>query len=234
MSNLADFFVCSIFSLILLSCFAYGQGNEQASLADDAAYKAMRPCAEGCLGGIGGYSNICGLLDCQNGCLNSCYCGYGRTDLQSSATSFLVSCVSSYCTQGDPGPDATSASSAYLSYCLKNGFSLPGATAAATTAASMPASTITGNPNAPTATQVTTVTVSSKAGSNMLSSSLLQSESAQLTWFLVFAVVGPMLFVCLFILFIPGATMIGESKMFTKITYSNTIDTGYHTLKYNC
>jgi hypothetical protein len=116
----------------------------------DAACTSLPPCAQNCLCCNGGYQNLLGDgLSCPGPFLHGCFFPT-RTDLAPVVTRWLSSCITGACTQGEPGPDCTSAWNLYGTYCLTNGYSIPGFTgvAAAATATG-------GDSSAPTITQVT-------------------------------------------------------------------------------
>lgn len=109
-------------------------------------------------------------LSCPGPFLNDCFCPT-RTDLAPVATRSLSSCITGPCTQGEPGPDFTFAWNLYGTYCLTNGYSVPGfrGVAAAATATG-------GDSSAPTITQVTIVTETIASGSSTLLVTLTGSE----------------------------------------------------------
>lgn len=116
-------------------------------------YSAQEPCATACFYRDEGACSddlIGATLGCAQNCIswasNDCYC---RTDYQSIATSYLYTCVSKACTQGDNGPDISTATSLYNAYCTGLGFT---AVVEATTTSNTPT---------PTVTQYVTVTVTS-------------------------------------------------------------------------
>jgi hypothetical protein len=120
----------------LLNAAVQAQSIGTQSIASDAAWQAMDPCARtyfqtwvaGCWA-----PQLDGILGCDsNYCLyasNECYC---RADHQPVAVSYLNSCVSKSCTVGNAQIDINSAVTVYDGYCTSNGYS---ATAPATTPA---------------------------------------------------------------------------------------------------
>jgi hypothetical protein len=89
------------------------------------AYTSQRVCAQGCFYNYG--FNLPNAIGCQSPYLDSCVC---RTDLTSSGSSILSTCVNSACSSNSN--DLSSAESIYLGYCATvNGG--PGAAAATTT-----------------------------------------------------------------------------------------------------
>jgi hypothetical protein len=90
------------------------------------AYTSQRVCAQNCF--FGGYWNLPYALGCQSPYLDSCAC---RTDLTSSGSSILNSCINTACSSNSN--DINSAESLYMGYCATvNGG--PAATDATTTA----------------------------------------------------------------------------------------------------
>jgi hypothetical protein len=79
-----------------------------------AAYSSQRVCAQGCF--FGGFWNLPYALACQSPYLDSCAC---RTDLASSASSILSSCINNACSSNTN--DIVSAESIYSSYCANTG-----------------------------------------------------------------------------------------------------------------
>lgn len=106
------------------------------------AYSTARPCAAGCLvfngiwqcGVNGGYHDLGKDLGCNCSPLNGCWCSTG---LQSSATSYISSCVNSACSKvGNVDSDIKSMLDLYGSYCAAANVEFPsvsGQTAAVTT-----------------------------------------------------------------------------------------------------
>jgi hypothetical protein len=106
------------------------------------AYSTARPCAAGCLvfngiwqcGVNGGYHDLGKDLGCNCSPVNGCWCSTG---LQSSATSYISSCVSSACSKvGNVDGDIKSMLDLYGNYCATANVevsSVPAQTAATTT-----------------------------------------------------------------------------------------------------
>lgn len=105
------------------------------------AYSTARPCAAGCLhyngiwhcGFNAGYHDLGSDLGCGCSPLNACWCSSG---LQSSATSYISSCVSAACTKmGNIDGDIKSMLDLYGGYCATANVevsSMPAQTTAAT------------------------------------------------------------------------------------------------------
>jgi len=96
------------------------------SIYDDPAWSSLKYCAKGCICCKTGYAAVIQEgLGCSPPWPNSCFCDTDRQDI---ATSFLSSCISSYCeASGDvPGPAITSAASVYGAYCAAAGYPAPG------------------------------------------------------------------------------------------------------------
>jgi hypothetical protein len=174
-----------------LAYHAAAQNTGTFTLGSEAGYKNLRQCAQDCLGGVVGPTNIFPFFSCESPWYNNCYCGYGRSDLESLGTSFLSSCISSSCTQGNPGPDASSANVVYESYCAQNGFTFPAGgqgSAFTTTIANPIATTIfTGTTPAQvvsTVTKIIAVTGTSDAGFSRGRGMQFTTDN------LVFAVIG--------------------------------------------
>jgi hypothetical protein len=86
------------------------------SIQSVSVFGYLRVCAQGCLG-LGPYSYLPAVLDCPSPILNACVC---RTDLASSASSALTSCVNQGCSSNPA--DVSSVVSLYNSYCSVNGY----------------------------------------------------------------------------------------------------------------
>ncbi|KAF2789387.1 hypothetical protein K505DRAFT_420508 [Melanomma pulvis-pyrius CBS 109.77] len=95
-----------------------------------SAFPLQKDCAQGCFINTGFCRNdILGSIigcavhtDCYAGswlAKNDCYC---RQDLQGAAQSYLSSCVSRACKEGDVAIDASTAGSIYEQYCVQKGF----------------------------------------------------------------------------------------------------------------
>jgi hypothetical protein len=116
-------------------------------------------CVVSCLYNLHG-PDVGVALKCATDYVNDCYCATATASL-SAATSWFSQCASSACSAGDINGDFTVMNSVYAAYCMKAGFTQPGATAwvsptAASTSAA-PGNTGQGSPP-PTTTQVTFVT----------------------------------------------------------------------------
>jgi hypothetical protein len=86
------------------------------SIPDLPAYSSQRVCAQGCMGPCYAFGSVCdnlpGILQCPAPYYNSCFC---RTDLSSSATSWISQCVFSGCNFDNA--DVQTALELYSSYC---------------------------------------------------------------------------------------------------------------------
>jgi len=99
-------------------------GDSTVSIASFTAYSVQRYCLQYCLfDGLpnGGFA-LPRYLGCTGTALNGCFC---NTNAASSASSFLTSCVNSYC--ADDATDVGNAVSLYDNYCAH---SLPVVTSA--------------------------------------------------------------------------------------------------------
>jgi len=157
------------------------QGSAVITFNSEPGYAALRVCAQNCIGYHPGIENVNDFFDCPEPWPNSCYCAYGRTDLAASGESFLTSCVSTQCTQGDPSPDASSALAFYLSYCAQNGITLPA------NGQAVPASTTSVDSTAATVTNVVVTTVTSGSGSGAAPPSV--TPYSQSEWICSFTIV---------------------------------------------
>jgi hypothetical protein len=108
----------SYITLLILASFVSADGT--VTLYSLPAYTSQRACAQlcfyGCIYcGIGPWTaGIRGAVGCDLPFLDSCMC---RTDLFSSASGYLSTCVSSACSSNSV--DVNSALSIYGSYCAK-------------------------------------------------------------------------------------------------------------------
>ena len=112
------------FALFLLAALISADGT--FTITTLPAYTSQRVCAQDCFFQFGW--NLPNALGCQSPYLDSCVC---RTDLTSSGSSILNSCINNACSSNSN--DISSAESLYLGYCATvNGG--PAATDAKTTA----------------------------------------------------------------------------------------------------
>ena len=96
------------------------------TIASADAYPLQRKCVKSCYWSQG-CDLVGNILGCDSGCygtaaLDSCWC---RPDLQSSAESYISSCVKSMCSTvgGEVSLDISTAVSLYGGYCTGKGYS---------------------------------------------------------------------------------------------------------------
>ena len=143
-------YILSIFSEPALS-------DSKVSILSTDPYEAQRKCVQFCLWHPGATDDLMPYIGCTSPWLNECLC---RSDLASSASYFLTSCVNKGCSSAPQ--DVSRAVSVYDEYCTRNA---PAANVA----------TPTTNGAAPTATQLVVTTIVSS--SNAVGGGLSQASS---------------------------------------------------------
>jgi hypothetical protein len=156
-----------IYRSLILVIFASAVASQNSPYTLDSvpAYALQRVCVQNCVGT--GYLGLPANIGCPYTYLNACAC---RTDLQSSASSYLTQCVDQQCSS-DPS-DLSSAISLYDSYCVSNGYPLlPAISTTAATSFVTPAATAT----APTATATSGSTSLTTSSSELVLTLILLS-----------------------------------------------------------
>jgi hypothetical protein len=142
------------------------------SIVSDSGYVGERTCAQNCVWHVGGSDDLITFLGCSNseGWQNACYC---RSDLQSSASSFLTSCVNKACSTNPA--DLATAVSVYSTYCI----GAVGSPTAPSSQGSAATTTLGGGSPTETVLVVTTVLSTSSASTqNMGFTTLVSPTSA--------------------------------------------------------
>ena len=98
------------------------------SITAEPDYPRLRDCGKWCMWDSP-LSWIVGRLNCPPPYGNDCMC---RADLATAMSAHATSCLTDMCTPGDPNVDISTFLSLYNTYCLKNGYTLPGVAAAQT------------------------------------------------------------------------------------------------------
>jgi hypothetical protein len=136
------FFLASIFAVLVAPA--------TVTITDAPAYQTQRSCAKYCfdMGVDWGAYGVARQIDCDSQPIeNDCFC---RGDLQSEASKYIRSCVSSNCDQKTI--DVDRAVGIYTDYCTSNGF----------TAAAAPTGTQ-GHPQTVTVTVIQRTTLAAAA-----------------------------------------------------------------------
>lgn len=107
----------SLVIFLSLQLLTYASADGKVSIASFTSYSVQRYCVRECLweGRTDGGPPLPGYLTCAQPYSDSCIC---RTDLAATASSFLSSCVNTYCSSNTV--DISNAIGLYNGYCAGN------------------------------------------------------------------------------------------------------------------
>ena len=171
-----DYLGIPVLTILALQSAPVVHSASTVSIVSDSGYISERTCAQNCVWHVGVSDDLITFLGCGNsdGWQNSCYC---RSDLQSSASSFLTSCVNKACSTNPV--DLASAISIYSTYCTD----AVGAVAQPTTPGSVGAATTTLGGDSSIVTVLSVTTVLSTSGASTFNSIFTTSAAISSEFF---------------------------------------------------